>query len=188
MPNRQRRFSVPRVLTWIAALAVLFAAPPPLAFGIPLLSYSVAYDNPFKTVNPTEVIQVLLSITNTEPQGGDNIDQIIARSFSPGNLFSSGNPYDFTFAATTIAAIAPGVTALRLFGTLTPKNGVAPVGTFSSTFGSVQLANYAFTRNGPNVSLGTFTVNVVPEPSTMLLLGSGLAGLGFFRWRRKREA
>jgi len=28
----------------------------------------------------------------------------------------------------------------------------------------------------------------IPEPSTMLLLGSGLAGLAFFRWRRKREA
>ncbi len=27
----------------------------------------------------------------------------------------------------------------------------------------------------------------IPEPSTMLLLGSGLAGLGFFRWRRKRK-
>jgi len=25
----------------------------------------------------------------------------------------------------------------------------------------------------------------MPEPSTMLLLGSGLAGLGFFRWRKK---
>jgi len=29
------------------------------------------------------------------------------------------------------------------------------------------------------------TPDPIPEPSTMLLLASGLAGLGFFRWRRK---
>jgi len=33
--------------------------------------------------------------------------------------------------------------------------------------------------------LSSGSVTVVPEPSTMLLLGSGLAGLGFFRRRRK---
>jgi len=32
---------------------------------------------------------------------------------------------------------------------------------------------------------GTWTSAPIPEPSTMLLLASGLAGLGFFRWRRK---
>ncbi len=42
-----------------------------------------------------------------------------------------------------------------------------------------------------DMSSGPVNVNpesAIPDPSTMLLLGSGLAGLGFFRMRRKREA
>jgi len=38
-------------------------------------------------------------------------------------------------------------------------------------------------RNRDNT--GGWSSAPIPEPSTMLLLGSGLAGLGFFRWRRK---
>jgi hypothetical protein len=37
------------------------------------------------------------------------------------------------------------------------------------------------------VALDDFQFNVVPEPSTLLLLGFGLVGLGFFR-RRKETA
>jgi len=72
------------------------------------------------------------------------------------------------------------------FGILTPQNGI-PLDTYSSGLGDVTfLFNDDYFIGTP--SLNIFTVNVVPEPSTMLLLGSGLAGLAFFRMRRKREA
>ncbi len=43
--------------------------------------------------------------------------------------------------------------------------------------------------NGEDFAFARFSASSpVPEPSTLLLLASGLAGLGFFRRRRKREA
>ncbi len=46
-------------------------------------------------------------------------------------------------------------------------------------YGSFKINGYSMDQDNGGI---------IPEPSTMLLLGSGLAGLGFFRWRRKREA
>jgi len=39
-----------------------------------------------------------------------------------------------------------------------------------------------------NVTLGAFSVSVVPEPSTSALLAGGIAGLVTFAWRRKRRS
>jgi len=36
-------------------------------------------------------------------------------------------------------------------------------------------------------SVNVQTERAIPDPSTMVLLGSGLAGLGFFRRRWKRD-
>ena len=56
--------------------------------------------------------------------------------------------------------------------TVVPDREVLVIGTGTFNDGSYDLS---------------FTSTVVPEPSTLLLLGSSLAGLGGFAWRRQRR-
>jgi len=67
-----------------------------------------------------------------------------------------------------------------------PVFGPTPTVTFPFA-GTFDINLVVTDSTGLQDQASTFAT-VVPEPSTMLLLGSGLAGLGFFRWRRKREA
>ena len=152
------------------------------------------FNNTPQTVGPTDTIDMMATVTTGSPGPGDPItivsfDALV--SSAGGTLFGPSNPYtiDLPNTGTFIPPIdIYGGTGTFLFGTLTPVGGVAPFGTFTSGLGDV-----LFTFSDAYVPLGTlssntFTINVVPEPSTMLLLGSGLAGLGFFKRRRKREA
>ena len=90
----------------------------------------------------------------------------------PGPGFPDGGPFptigagvDVTFFSLTFDALAPGTS------TVLPSTGGG--GGLEFFGGAVQF------------NVASATVTVTPEPSTMLLLGSGLAGLGFFRIRSK---
>ena len=74
-----------------------------------------------------------------------------------------------------LSGAAPGASTLtlndvNLFG-VPPLFGLPPTITSSSVNGSVTISG----SGGP----------AIPEPSTILLLGTGLAGLGLYRWRKQ---
>lgn len=130
----------------------------------------------------------------------------------------SAGMHDRTINGTVLLEIAAGGSPFNLNSielSLLDPSGVSSLVTFTGTlfgggtvFQAFQTTVFAFQQFNFNITFsnlaavswvqgtGVFNnhqfdnvnVDVVPEASTLLLLASGLAGLGFFRMRRKREA
>ncbi|MDT7043602.1 PEP-CTERM sorting domain-containing protein [Candidatus Nitronereus thalassa] len=62
-------------------------------------------------------------------------------------------------------------------------NRIAPIDL--TGLGAIRRAEVKFGGSG---GLDNVTADAVPEPSTVLLMGSGLAGLAWWRWRRKSSS
>ena len=110
------------------------------------------------------------------PGFAGGIGGVALLSPGPGPGFPAGGPFptigagvDVTFFNLTFDALAPGMSTVN-----------------TSTGGG--LGGLALAGGAVPFTLASGTITVTPEPGTLLLLASGLAGLGFFRWRRKRGA
>ena len=85
---------------------------------------------------------------------------------------------------------APWTTGTAQIGTITVMGGVAPASNTGAASGNVTLVTPVFiSTNIPSSavvpSFGFMRLHFVPEPGTLVLLGSGIAGLvGFGRSRR----
>jgi hypothetical protein len=117
----------------------------------------------------------------------------VANISVPLNVVGIGGAAFVTAAVNLTVVGAPWTTGTVAIGTLTAMGGAAPASNTGAASGTVSLVTPIFVSTNIGASavvpvFGILNLHFVPEPGTLVLLGSGIAGLvAFGRSSRNRK-